>query len=193
MGGPGSGSHYHWWRSSKKTTVEVCKSLDANRWMREGILKPGVCFVGSWRWVYQGGRENSITFEVDARDPVLPSLRLSYTITRRGDERGESLDYSVELTTTRPRFGGLRWWFVCPLVVNGQPCGRRVGKLYLPPGGRHFGCRHCHELTYTSCQTHDKRVDFLRKHPLELLRMEENLDSLSVAQLILLLKALPVC
>jgi hypothetical protein len=29
-------------------------------------------------------------------------------------------------------------------------CGRRVGKLYLPPGGKYFGCRHCYNLTYTS-------------------------------------------
>jgi hypothetical protein len=27
-----------------------------------------------------------------------------------------------------------------------------VGKLYLPPPGRCFGCRHCDRLTYTSCQ-----------------------------------------
>jgi hypothetical protein len=58
----------------------------------------------------------------------------------------------VELTTTRPRFGGLRWWFVCPLLVSGRPCRRRVGKLYLPPRARYFGCRHCYDLTYTSCQ-----------------------------------------
>jgi hypothetical protein len=27
-----------------------------------------------------------------------------------------------------------------------------VGKLYLPPSGGYFGCRHCYHLTYTSCQ-----------------------------------------
>jgi hypothetical protein len=27
-----------------------------------------------------------------------------------------------------------------------------VSKLHLPPGGRYFGCRHCYDLTYTSCQ-----------------------------------------
>ena len=27
-----------------------------------------------------------------------------------------------------------------------------MAKLHLPPGGRYFGCRHCHELTYTSSQ-----------------------------------------
>jgi hypothetical protein len=32
----------------------------------------------------------------------------------------------------------------------------RVGKLYLPLGSRYFGCRHCHELTYASCQESHK-------------------------------------
>jgi hypothetical protein len=27
-----------------------------------------------------------------------------------------------------------------------------VGKLYLPGGGRYFGCRRCYRLTYRSCQ-----------------------------------------
>jgi hypothetical protein len=31
-----------------------------------------------------------------------------------------------------------------------------VGKLYLPPGGRYYGCRHCYDLTYTSCQESHK-------------------------------------
>ena len=62
------------------------------------------------------------------------------------------LDYRVELTTSRPNFGGLRWWFICPLMINRRACKRRVGKLHLPPGARYFGCRACHQLTYTSCQ-----------------------------------------
>jgi hypothetical protein len=56
------------------------------------------------------------------------------------------------VTSTVPRFGGLRWWFVCPLAVNGRDCGRRVGKLYLPDGARYFGCRRCHDLVYRSSQ-----------------------------------------
>jgi hypothetical protein len=73
-------------------------------------------------------------------------VRLSYTLTASGEE----IDYRVPLTATRPRFGGLRWWFACPLIVGGRPCGRRSGKLYLR--GRYFGCRRCHDLTYTSCR-----------------------------------------
>src|SRR5262249_13469992 len=100
-------------------------------------------------------------------------------------------DYRVGLTTTRPRFGGLRWWFICPLVVNGYPCGRRVGKLYLPPGGRYSGCRHCCDLTYASCQQHDKRVDRLRKDPEALRRLlAEDPERASFTQLCLIIKAL---
>jgi hypothetical protein len=40
-----------------------------------------------------------------------------------------------------------------------------VGKLYLPPYSRYFGCRLCHDLTYRSAQEHDKRADFFRKNP----------------------------
>jgi hypothetical protein len=190
MGGPGSGSYYQWWRPARKTTVEQCLSLDANRWMREGILKAGVHLRGSCRWTYGDGRENSITYAVDTLDPACPVVQLSYTSTRAGTQERESLDYPVELTSTRPRYGGLRWWFVCPLVVRGCTCERRVGKLYLPPGGRYFGCRLCCRLTYHSTQTHDSRVSRLRRNPALLAAMMEDPEGASVGQLILAMKAL---
>jgi len=40
-----------------------------------------------------------------------------------------------------------------------------VGKLYLPPGGKYFGCRHCYNLTYKSCQESDKRINYYWKNP----------------------------
>jgi hypothetical protein len=64
----------------------------------------------------------------------------------------ENLDLRITLVTTRPNFGGLRFWFICPLNVGGRRCQRRVAKLFLPPGGKYFGCRHCHDLSYTSSQ-----------------------------------------
>jgi hypothetical protein len=155
MGGSGSGAHYyHWWRGTKKTVVEHCRQLDAVRFTREGVLRAGAWSAGSWCWWRDAERtekEASVCYEVDTTAEP-PWLRLSYNIKATGDE----LDYRVGLVATRPRFGGLRWWFICPLSVNGQECDRRVRKLYLPPGGRYFGCRHCHELTYTSCQESHK-------------------------------------
>jgi hypothetical protein len=64
-----------------------------------------------------------------------------------------------------------------------------VAKVYLPLGGRYYGCRHCHGLTYTSCQEHDKRADLLRRNPEALRRLEEDLESLPFGQLRLILKA----
>ena len=46
------------------------------------------------------------------------------------------------------RFGGVRPYFICPGVVNGISCGRRVAKLHGP--GRYFLCRHCYRLTHAS-------------------------------------------
>ena len=156
MGGPGSGNHYHWWRRSKKGVVEDCLSLDANRWTREGILKEGVFKAGTLRWTYGNGSTFAVHYEVVTGTPDPSVVRLSYSWIWTATGEQESANYRVPLTTTMPRFGGLRWWFVCPLSINGRPCGRRVGKLFLPPHARYFGCRHCHDLTYTSCQESHK-------------------------------------
>lgn len=160
MGGSGSGSHYQWWRSTKKTTVEDGRLLDANRWMREGILAAGVWHTGGWYWFRDAERKertSDIGYEVDTTGAT-PWVRLTYSFKATGIK----VDYKVPLTTTRPRFGGVRWWFICPLKVNGRACGRRVGKLYLPPSSSYFGCRHCHDLTYTSSQESHKYDGFYR-------------------------------
>jgi hypothetical protein len=136
----------------KKGTVEDCQVLDVNRWTRQGVLKAGGRFAGSWRWAYRDGSAFSVNYETNTLDPSSPFVRLWYSWVRRSTGEQDSADYLVKLTTTRPQFGGVRWWFICPLVASGHPCNRRVGKLYKPPNNRYFGCRHCHDLTYTSCQ-----------------------------------------
>src|SRR5208337_640430 len=75
------------------------------------------------------------------------------------------MQYLVEVTATRCRFGGRRFWLRCPLQPNGVPCKRLVLRLYLPPGGHMFGCRTCYDLTYRICQEHDRRIDPFVKNP----------------------------
>jgi hypothetical protein len=77
--------------------------------------------------------------------------------------------YPVRLTSTPCHLGGQRWWFRCPLVIEGVPCKRRCRVLYRPPGERYFGCRECYRLTYRVRQWHrDKWWEgFFR--PMELL------------------------
>jgi hypothetical protein len=78
-------------------------------------------------------------------------LQLSYEI---GDKGGIEhwVEQVVRLQSTQPNFGGVRWWFSCPRMLDGEECDRRVGKLYRPPGGQRFACRRCLDLTYESCQ-----------------------------------------
>ena len=133
---------------NSKNTVEDCRVLDVNRWMREGIVARGVYRRGTWQWSNPDTGEvtASIGYEADATNSAEPWVRLHYTA---GDQQ---VDYYIRLAATNANFGGIRWWFTCPLIISGRPCNRRVGKLYLPPGGTYFGCRHCYDLTYTSCQ-----------------------------------------
>jgi hypothetical protein len=46
----------------------------------------------------------------------------------------------LRLVTTRPNYGGRRWWFLCPLA------GRRAMKLHLPPRSRLFESREAYGL-----------------------------------------------
>jgi hypothetical protein len=163
MGGPGSGNPYAGWGRRKKATVEDCLGLDASRWMREGILKAGVRLSGCWRSPSGIWSGVPVNYQVETLDPARPFVRLCHPGGWASAHKQVSADYWVRLTATRPRFGGLRWWFVCPLLARGRPCNRRVGKLYLTRQGRYFGCRHCHQLTYTSCRESHKDDGLFRR------------------------------
>jgi hypothetical protein len=148
MGGSGSG---RWGWHDKKATVEESLVLSAGKLARDGVIAQAAG-AGALRWTntVTGEQTASAGYSREVRgDRVM--LRLRYTVTRRDGEKHD-VEEPIWLQTTPSAVGGRRWWFTCPLVVSGRSCGRRVGKLYLPTGSRYFGCRHCHDLTYTSCQ-----------------------------------------
>ena len=161
MGGRGSGNFHRW---DKKTTVEECLELDISVLIRGRLLGWSRHLIGSltWRNVRTREKTSSIGYEVNTLDRSRPWLRVYYTTTRRWKGEKMDSDYKIPLQTTRPHFGGYRWWFTCPLVVRGQPCLRRVRKLYIPNNKLYFGCRQCYDLTYRSCQESDKRVSALK-------------------------------
>jgi len=141
LGGYGSG---RWGWHSKATIVEDYLQLDTRHLKREKLLGWGLHWSGAWLWKRGEEVTSSIGLEVDTTDRARPWVRLFYELKRSGQE----VDYKIALQTTRPALGGDLWWFTCPA----QGCGRRVRKLYLPPGAVHFACRHCYHLTYRSCQ-----------------------------------------
>ena len=109
-----------------------------------------MCFTTTWHR-YSG--ESSIGVRVLGHavaggEPTdyTRALELSYSWGPEG--RKEDVRYGVALSWSACNFGGSRPWFICPGVVNGVHCSRRVALLYL---SQHlFLCRHCHGLTYAS-------------------------------------------
>jgi len=166
MGGLGSGATNHWWRPRKKRTVEECRSVSVSELTRRGFLLAGERHLGVWTWPLSGGASFTVRFEANLLDLADPFVLLSPAAF------AETATYRVRLTVTRPRFGGVRYWFLCPL----KGCGRRAGKLYLPSVTWYFGCRTCHDLTYRSCQESHKRDAFKRFMAKALAADTETLD-----------------
>lgn len=138
MGGVGSGNRH---RFDKKSTTDECRSLDIRRFHQEGLLKPGHWF--SWCWWRAEEKVASIGVFVYRNRVVF-----SYRHHNRMNGEWEDVEETVGLSWTPCNFGGERPWFVCPGVVNGIACGRRVTILYGP--GKYFLCRHCYDLRYES-------------------------------------------
>ena len=137
----------------RRQTVEECLTISVVAMRQDGVFAAD---TGS-RWAL----------------PFSTTFRLEYTVLEYpGCALGLFIDEPVKqwirITTTKPNFGGLRYWFMCPVVHSGICCGRRVGRLYLPPGGSVFGCRTCLDLTYESVRRHDKRIDELLRNPFAL-------------------------
>ena len=147
MGGSGSG-----WRGAKNATVDDSLVLDMATLVRKRALVIGAWTSGSWGWKYEGDvtPHATIGYEANLHDQHNAWIRLHYP---RNDV---PVDYKVRLVATKPNYGGLRYWFICPLVRNDGGPPRRVAKLYLPPGAKYFGSREAYGLTYTSCQESGK-------------------------------------
>jgi hypothetical protein len=138
---------------SKKVTVEACRVLDIHQWTRTRLVQANLRHAGAWTWADAANVPlSTIGYVVDTTDMDAPTLTLSYTVL----PTQTYVLYAIPLATTPVHRGGTRWWLCCPLVNNGKVCNRRCEKLYLPPGGRYFGCRQCHNLAYRSSQESHK-------------------------------------
>ncbi len=146
MGGYGSTRwNAHW----KKTTVEECMILPIS-FFKDGIqhvIEYQSKWMGNATWSSYGEKVGEISYSIFLENHQ-PKVELTYHI----KSTDEDIHYTIKLTSTKLHWGTSRWWFVCPLIKNGMICNRRVGKLYLPPGGKYFGCRHCYDLAYKSSQ-----------------------------------------
>jgi len=134
---------YYW---DKKGTVEEATRLSIFKLKEFGLLRGYAATTLTWTRKLSG-HKSSIGIIVDTENLY---AKVNYTITDRNTDEKTDYDYKISLTTTPCNFGGVRYWFICPLSINGVYCGRRTGTLYLASGGRYFGCRHCYNLSYES-------------------------------------------
>lgn len=148
MGGFGSGD----WADlyNRKTSVEQCMSISAKLLRENGLLEAGRnCEIV---WTNSTGKvtARALLQTLAGVDGDITSLRLKISGIVTGQKN------IIALERMACRFGGWRYWFLCPAVKDGVYCGNRVTKLFLPPGGAVFGCRQCYDLTYQSCQESHK-------------------------------------
>jgi hypothetical protein len=156
-------------RRTARFTVEECLALDVESLHRSGTFAcpPGTIFTSRWETSW-GGIEAMLAFVV-VRNSV-GGLALFLDSDQGNIPPALKLPgkYLVPIATTRPHLGGRRFWFCCPAVRDGKPCGKLAGRLYLRPGQTVFACRACHNLTYQSAQQHDQRKYDLARDPVAL-------------------------
>jgi len=141
---------------SFRKTVEECKSISIVTLNQYNLLKRGIHVTTiSWTGGLRAGEE-SIGLQVLMLEND-EHIRFQYTQTDVYTGKKSELYYKVRLVSTPCNFGGHRWWFICPLTIDGNTCGRRVGVLYRG-GKEYFGCRHCYDLTYL-CQKESGKYD----------------------------------
>ncbi len=170
MGGFGSGD----WADAvrRKTSVQLCMTISASSLNKNGFFDKNKSGVITW---------------TNEFSEVIGSAKIKSVVSGNGNktcievlaEGCVTSRQKIGLTTTPCNYGGVRWWFECPVVKDGVYCGNRVTKLLLPPAGKYFGCRECHDLTYESCQKSHKYDRIIDHIPDDL-----DLDGLNLTQVL---------
>ena len=153
-------------RYANKNLTEECGCISVQMLNENGCFA-GDCYVGemTWTWSAMGFKNESIALIIYSGKEGEEYMQLQYTFENQFAEVQAEFDYKVMFERVPCNLGGYRRWFICPLVKDGEICGRRIGKLYLPPDSflGYFGCRHCYELTYLSSRESHKYDAFDRK------------------------------
>ena len=144
MGGYSSGRY----RERNRGTVEGALRLDLRVMRRQGYLVPGGITSGiqRWHWAATGQESGSVSVTVNLSDPVSGFLTVRFNL------NGEPKVQTIDIASVPMRFGGRRYYFICPR--RGTRCE------VLPVVGGVFASRQAQRLTYQS-QSSDQ-IDRMR-------------------------------
>lgn len=132
MGGYSSGRY----RTRNRGSIESAQRLDMRSIRRLGWLKPGAVCSGVMTWSRGGERVASMTITANLTNQSAPFLTLAHTV------GGEPHDLRIGMEAVPCRFGGHRFYFICPRTW------RRC--IVLAFGGGQFASREAQRLAYSS-------------------------------------------
>jgi hypothetical protein len=140
MGGFGSG---HRGGGGPTVESEFAFRIDIDALHRDGLIRLGARAGCVIRFSHPC-RDLDVECETHIGGPWNDWVRLKYEMRDYWTGEPVKIDDKVYLAPSRPHFGGLRWWFLCPHLNT------RVRTLYLPRNGHHFWSRRAYELAYAS-------------------------------------------
>ena len=132
MGGYSSGRY----RERNRGTVDAAIRLDLRVMRRQGFLVPGGVTSGVQRWTRAGEETGSVRVSVNLADPNAGFVVVRFSL--NGDPRVQE----IPLASRSMRYGGRRYYFVCP--KQGRRCE------VMPLVGGVFASRQAQKLTYQS-------------------------------------------
>lgn len=148
MGGIGSG------RVSLRPAFEASIRLDLASPYLKSIVAAHSFQQGRFNWTSAGVPAGSVGYTWCPETSDSAELWLNYSLS------GSAQSQRIRLVTTVPRYGGRRWWFLCPAFER-QGVRRLVRCLCLPAGGRDFASRAFHRLNYQSQKDSRDLLGFL--------------------------------
>lgn len=133
MGGHSSGRY----RTRNRGSIEQALRLDMAKLRRMGFVRPGAIVSGSQHWTRRGEPAGSISLKVDLSSLDDPHAVLTFTAD------GKPTVQRVQLVAEPCRFGGHRFYFLCP-VMTWRRC------TVLAFGAGRFASRQAQRLTYAT-------------------------------------------
>jgi hypothetical protein len=139
MGGDNSGRR----RTRNRGAIENMICLDIRTMRRQGFLRPGAVTKGfqSWSYVATGEESGSVGVTVNLENPEFGLVTVRFLL--NGDPRVQE----ISLESRRMRYGGWRYYFLCP--HDQRRCE------VMPMIGSVFASRQAHRVTYQS-QSNDQ-------------------------------------
>ena len=110
---------------NRKTRVDEARSIDILDLQRKEVFSKESSWTMTSSWSRNGKVVASIYYQVEFGDKGPIGLRFMYTITNNYTNKKKDYSYMIPVVSTPCNYGGKRWWFICPLLVNGRACQRR--------------------------------------------------------------------